>query len=481
MHNDDMKKAVGFFSLVRLVGIICLLIPHQVFGAQYAWDTPAGVTCDKAVHSSSFTDLASKVTGSVVAIICSGSADRSTPVFNDLGRIFPNLGTDDRSLGIGSGFVIGEDGLIVTNEHVISGAKKVWVIVEGLNRKLPAQIIGSDSRSDVALLKIHSPKPLRALVLGNSDYTEVGQWVMTMGNPYGLSHLVTKGVISGKGRAIGGLPHGKYRFLDFLQTDAAINRGNSGGPLFDLCGHVVGICTAINSKARGLGFAVPANLLRAVLPHLYEKGHLDRAYLGINVDDVGWELAQSLGMDTVRGVVITRVRPGTPADKAGLRTGDVILKMGAFDVQGRTDLTWKVATLPAETPAKVVIWREGKLVSITVIPSVRKKHSGSDHDRDGALHGPVEKQNLGLKVMDSTDAGRGAAVNGVVVVKAEALAAEHGLRPGDMIVEINGSHIESSAELNAVLRKIEMGNMIRFYVVRQGVGHFVALRKSWED
>ncbi len=485
-NNDIMKNNMTFFMVFFFVQLVGASFSLRQAVAQQVWEPAPGVACDKAVRLSSFTKLASVVTESVVAIVTSGSSESLPDAFHELRRIFPDMDSRDKTLGIGSGFVVRSDGLVVTNEHVIAGAKRVWVLVAGVGRKLPARILGSDFRSDVALLKIDSPRPLRALVLADSDSAKVGQWVMAMGNPYGLSHLATKGIISGKGRAIAGLPHGRSRFYDFIQTDAAINRGNSGGPLIDLCGQVIGICTAINARARGIGFAVPSNLVRAVLPHLYEKGHLDRSYLGVNVEDVDWELAGSFGMDIPRGVVVTRVRQGTPADRAKIEIGDVILKIGASVVEGRTDLTWKVATLKAGKEVRVQVLRNGKNFFVTLVPAIRQKRvKVVNQEHDGSKSVSEQKPKLGLKVAsytkDSVYDRKTNAWTGVVVVRADALAAEHGLRLGDIIVEVNGHSVSTPSELNTALREVLPGEMVRFYVLRQQVGHFMALRKSWED
>ncbi len=319
----------------------------------------------------SIADLVERARPAVVAIHTSGL--RSVPgegfPFNPW-RLFPEVPESERVKGIGSGFVLRADGLVLTNHHVIFGAERVWVRVAGLGKRLPARVLGSDPRSDLALLRIDSPRALPVLPLGDSDRLRPGAWVVAIGNPFGLTHVATKGIVSGKGRMLGDLMT-RSGFFDFIQTDAAIDRGNSGGPLLNLRGEVVGINTAVNSRACGIGFAVPVNLVKAVLPHLHRHGRLVRSYLGITIDDVDWDLARSSGLDRVRGVVVTEVRPDTPAQRAGMKKGDIILRFGRSPIEGRADLGWRAATWPSGRLVRIVVWRDRQERGLEIVPVVR--------------------------------------------------------------------------------------------------------------
>ncbi len=445
---------------------------------------PAGPRAATAPGPASFAGLVERVRPAVVAVLTSGGPrpEGEPDLPFDLWRLFPEVAPQQRVEGIGSGFVIHPDGWVLTNHHVIDRVERAWVRLGGLNRRLPAKVIGSDARSDLALLKVESPRPLVALPLGDSDRVRPGAWVLAIGNPLGLSCVVTKGIVSGKGRALGDLPAGRSGFTDFIQTDAAIDMGNSGGPLLNLRGEVIGINTAINSRARGIGFAVPANLAKAVLPHLRRDGKLVRSYFGITIDDLDWEMAESFGLKQTAGVVITEVRPDTPAARAGLAPGDVILRLGGAKISGRADLAWRAATRPADVGVELVIWRAGRQRELEIVPAQRASDSGAKAAGAGPKRSPSTR--LGLRVVDLdaraiAAAGLTEGTRGVVVVGAEGQAAEQGLRLGDVITEVNGRGIGSGEQLRAELDEVPAGGLIRLYVLRQRSALFVALRKTW--
>ncbi len=219
----------------------------------------------------------------------------SLPFSYDSKRMYPELPPARHIRGLGSGFVIRKDGYIVTNHHVVAQAESLRVKLPSLHLDLAARVVGLDPRSDLALLKVESPVDLPVLPLGSSADFPIGSWVMAIGNPYGLVAIASKGIVSGKGRTAGDLSPFRTRFFDFIQTDAAIDLGNSGGPLLNMRGEVIGINTAVNSRARGIGFAIPVDLAKAVLPHLLADGRLKRSYLGIRIDPVPWQRATALG------------------------------------------------------------------------------------------------------------------------------------------------------------------------------------------
>jgi serine protease Do len=376
--------------------------------------------------------------------------------------------TEDRERGIGSGFAIREDGFILTSHHVIEHATRIKVQVEGLGVLLPARVLGSDARSDVALLKVDPPIPMVALALGNSKDLPVGSWVVALGNPFGLSHVATKGIVSGKGRALTDLERPHTGYDDFIQTDATIDFGSSGGPLVDLNGAVVGVNSAINSKARGIGFAVPIDLVKAVLPHLQREGCVRRSSIGIVVDDVSWELAVSYGLKAPCGILVSEVKMGTPAEKAGMKSGDIILSVQNVVVSGIGDLSWRLGTSDAGKPLPIGVWRDRQSISLSVVPVPREARGAPMGKKTGA---PVSDEpcRLGLEVSER-----------VVVKSSSDDAALVGISAGDIIIEINGSAISSAVEFFNILRSTKKGEIVRLLLLRQNSPLYVAFPKRWD-
>jgi Do/DeqQ family serine protease len=439
----------------------------------------------KKVRASSFAALVERARPAVVAIhtiVEGGSAEAEWfPGTFDPWRLFPDA--PHRKEGIGSGFIIRQDGYVVTNHHVVAEAAAVKVHVEGFAEVLTARVVGSDPRSDLALLKVDSHRRLPVLPLGNSERLPVGAWVVAIGNPFGLALVVTKGIVSGKGRTLGDLPRFRPGYYDYIQTDAAIDRGNSGGPLLNLNGEVVGINTAINSRARGISFAVPVDLAKAVLPQLLRHGRVIRTFLGIRIDGVTWGLAESFGMKIPEGVLITRVIADTPAERAGLHKGDIILKFAGLKVRGPGDMSWRAATVGAGRPVELEIWRDRKLQVLSITPVVRKsKQSKQKAPRKKVV---VEPPRLGLFVVDldaqiTEHGGLEKDTRGVVVMGVEADAAIFGIRIGDVITGINDRDIKNRKEFESAIGAVEKGRIIRFYVLRQKGALFVAIPKRWD-
>lgn len=265
--------------------------------------------------------------------------------------------------GLGSGFIISADGYILTNEHVINGASKITVTVQGFAEPLPAQVIGADYDLDLAVLKVDAGKALPALKLGDSDQIKVGNWVIAIGNPFGLDHTVTVGVISAKGRPVQ-VENRSYKNL--LQTDASINPGNSGGPLLNLAGEVVGINTAV-AQAQGIGFAIPANTVKEVLDELINKGKVVRPWLGVQLHPLNRELADYLGLKSTEGALVVGVVPGSPAERAGLEQGDVIVQWDGKKVATVDDLLEQIRQTGIGQKVTAVLYRAGKLHSVSIV------------------------------------------------------------------------------------------------------------------
>ena len=379
-----------------------------------------------------------------------------------------------KSSALGSGFIISADGYIVTNNHVVDGADKVTVKLNGdKSAGLPAKIVGTDEETDLALLKVESNHALPVLKFGDSDAMEVGDWVVAIGNPFGLSNTVTAGILSAKGRDIHSGP-----FDNFLQTDASINPGNSGGPLINMEGEVIGINTAISANGQGIGFAIPSNLASKVINDLREGKKVSRGWLGVTIQDLDENMAKALGLKKVGGALIGSVLPDEPADKAGLRAGDVIIRVGDHDIDSASALTRSVANLKPDTKVDVVALRDGKEVKVTVKLGERASHSTVAKDS-----GQSEGTELGVNVQPLTpDDARALQLSGdvkgllVVDVKNGSAAAEGGLRPGDVILSANLKPVTRVDELSSIVRKEgkERG-AVMLQINRRGDSFFVTV------
>ena len=342
------------------------------------------------------------------------------------------------SHSLGSGFVFDADGHIITNAHVIEGADEINVTLSD-GRSLPATVIGADKKLDIALLKVEAGASLPVTRLGDSDKLQVGEWVMAIGNPFGLEQTVTAGIVSAKGRVIGAGPYD-----DFIQTDASINPGNSGGPLFNTSGEVVGINTAIIARAQGIGFAIPINVAKSIITQLKETGQVSRGWLGVSIQVIDDDLAESLGLDTAGGALVTSVFTDSPAEKAGFMRQDVIVSFNGKTIDQVQDLPRIVAATPVGEAVTVTVVRNGKKVKLNV------KVGKMDEDEETvATHLQKGKTTAGIAVSALTpelaernelEAGQGVVIT---EIDPESTAAKANLQPGDIILEINGRSIGS--------------------------------------
>lgn len=371
----------------------------------------------------------------------------------------PNQSRKERSLG--SGFIISADGYILTNNHVVEGADEIKVkLADG--RSFNAKIKGGDAKLDLALLKIDTGESLPVAKLGDSGKLQVGEWVIAIGNPFGLEQTVTVGIVSAKGRVIGAGPYD-----DFIQTDASINPGNSGGPLFNAAGEVVGINTAIIANGQGIGFATPVNAAQAILPQLREEGHVTRGWLGVSVQPVTEELATSFGLDKPRGALVTEVIKGSPAEAAGFQRGDIILAVEGKPVAEMTDLPRLVAGMPVDSSARFEVFRNGKSRNVTV--KIGRLAEEGQTKTGSAVGGD---SNLGMVVGDLTpDLARGMGLNtvkGAVVTTVDPAgpAAEANIRPGDLVLEVNGKEIASAAGYGQAIKGVKPGQVLRLLLQR---------------
>ena len=373
-----------------------------------------------------------------------------------------------RQKSLGSGFIISKDGYILTNNHVVEKATEIRVRL--LNKEqFKAKVIGRDPKTDIALIKIKANHSLSAATLGDSDALRVGDWVIAIGNPFGLGHTVTVGIISAKERIIGAGPYD-----NFLQTDAAINPGNSGGPLVNLEGKVVGINTAIVAQAQGIGFAIPINMAKYILSQLKERGKVMRGWLGVMIQEVTPEIAHALGLKEVKGALVADVTPGSPADKADIRRGDVIIEYNGKKIEEMNELPRLVANTPVGKSVPIKIWRNGKIRQLTV-----KVGELEEKVAKGERYAP---QDLGLKVEELTPylAQRLGVkrIHGVVItyVVPGSPAHEAGLSRGDIILKINRHPIEDLNDYQEVINSAKPGDTLLFLIERREGTLFVALK-----
>lgn len=394
------------------------------------------------------------------------------------GRQFPMPGSPNGPRGqqernsLGSGFIISKDGYILTNNHVVQGADEIIVRLND-RRELEAVLIGADESSDLAVLKVDA-KNLPIVALGNSENLKVGEWVVAIGSPFGFDYSVTAGIVSAKGRS---LPSENY--VPFIQTDVAINPGNSGGPLFNLKGEVVGINSQIYTRSggfMGVSFAIPINVALDVADQLKATGKVSRGWLGVVIQEVSKDLAESFGLDRAAGALVVQVLNNSPAEQAGLMSGDIITKVNGKEVYMSSDLPHQIGRLSAGDKAKLDVVRSGKRKQITVeigeLPSSDASHLSSNA-------GPAERQSnlLGLVVSELTDEQRRESGNGVLVKDvSRGPAAMAGVTRGDVISMINGEMIKSVEDFDRVVANLPQKRSVPMRIVRRGQASFIPLR-----
>lgn len=385
----------------------------------------------------------------------------------------PEKEMEQRSLG--SGFIISQDGYILTNNHVIAGAEEILISLSD-DEEYRANVIGKDDKTDIALIKIDAgDKKLPGALLGNSDTLEIGDWVIAMGNPFGLGHTLTQGIVSAKARIIGAGPYD-----NFIQTDAAINPGNSGGPLLDMNGHVVGINTAIVASGQGIGFAIPINMVKQILAELKETGEVSRGWLGVAIQQVTPELARAVDLDEARGAMVTIVYPGDPADSAGVQKGDIILELNSQSIKDPHGLTRLVGNLKPGSEITIVVWRGSKVIELsTTLKKRDEEHvAGFGQDMDKNVE---TKDKLGLTIVDITpdiaskyslkDAG------GVLVIDidSESSSVKSDIQRGDIIKEINRHEITDMRDYLAMLENVKKGQTVLLLIIRNSRPLYIAM------
>jgi serine protease Do len=431
-----------------------------------------------------FATLADRVVPSVVSVTIKDvrdPSDRSRRVPRDPFHDFfrgPQGPSDEPSVrrSAGSGFFISGDGEIVTNYHVIEDADEIEIeLVDGL--RFEAEVIGRDEATDLALIKVKDPdRAFSYLALGESETVRVGEWVMAVGNPLDMDHTVTVGVVSAKGRVLG-LSRDGTSFENFIQTDAAINLGNSGGPLVNIRGEVVAINTAINARGQNLGFAVPVNILRQILPQLREHGKVVRGFLGITVTNLDQDAAEAFGLDSRDGALVAEVAPGRAADKGGVRHGDIVVEIDGEPIEDTRQLIDTISAMPPGTEVELTVVRDGKRKKLEVELEARDEAGG---DTGGGAEPSREDdtaERLGISVSELSAQireiyGIDDETSGVVITRVMPVspAADQGLVRGDVILEANGEAIDSVDQLKDMVSNVEAGGYLRLYVQRPQAG-----------
>ncbi len=443
----------------------------------------------------SFADLVDAVKPAVVNISTKGKTRagvmQNMPEFNVppgspfedfFERFFERRGGSEEAPqqkvnAVGSGFIVSADGFVVTNHHVVKDADEIAVITQD-GKRYEAELRGVDNKTDLALLKIKSDNEFPYVVFGDSDKARVGDWVVAIGNPFGLGGTATTGIVSARGRYINSGP-----LDDYLQIDAPINRGNSGGPLFDATGRVIGVNTAIfspNGGNVGIGFAIPASIAESVVSQLKEKGHVERGWLGVQIQEVTEDLAKSLGLEQKRGALVSSVVKNSPAERAGIETGDVILKFDGKDVKHMRRLPLIVADTASGKNVKVEVWRNKAAKQLNAkIGDSPNEPALAQRDDENANTGE-----LGLSLASITEESRrryrladGTEGALVVSVRPNSPAAEKGLRPGDVITRVGSKQVKDPEDvINAVVDSRKSTKTVLLLVQRGENRQFVALK-----
>ena len=392
----------------------------------------------------------------------------SDPFQDFFDRFFEEQPQSRGQKSLGSGFIISEDGYVLTNNHVVDGADEIKIRLN-TGKELKAELKGSDPKLDLALLKVVSTDKLPVAALGDSDEIEVGEWVMAIGNPFGLSETVTAGIVSAKGRVIGSGPYD-----DFIQTDASINPGNSGGPLFNARGEVVGINSAIIAGGQGIGFAIPVNMAKAIIPQLRDTGKVTRGWIGVSIQPVTKDLADSFGLSAEKGALVSEIVPESPAEKGGIKTGDIILSFDGKEIKEMNDLPRLVAATATGKKVDVKVMRDGKEETLTL--TIDKLKDGDDEsmvdsgDRIGISVRQLTKELAATMRIKDTE--------GVVVadVKPDGAARVAGIQRGDIIRDINGRKIATVADYEKAMASFKKDKVVRLLIKHGDSSRFVTIR-----
>ncbi|MBI4644400.1 MAG: DegQ family serine endoprotease [Deltaproteobacteria bacterium] len=454
--------------------------------AQNQIATPQGAIATPASRPGSFSELAEKLSPTVVNIkvvkvekLAFNRPEMEIPdgPFGDLFKRFfqemPQAPESRRTQGAGSGVIISKDGYILTNNHVVEGAKEVTVTFAN-QQEYKARVVGRDPKTDLAVLKVESKESFPAVTMGDSDQLQVGDWVVAIGNPFGLNNTVTSGIVSAKGRVIGAGPYD-----DFIQTDASINPGNSGGPLINMKGELVGINTAIIPNGQGIGFAIPVNTAKPLVPQLISTGEVTRGYLGVNIQSITPELAKAFKLRDRKGALVADVVSGGPADKGGIKRGDVIIAYNGKVVEDSHHLPALVAATPVTQEATVTILRNGQEQKLSMKVG---QLPGDKTVCEKPVHPTAGKWGLQLGDVNPQIAQRFhlKEEKGVVVAEIEpgSRAAEAGMQRGDLILEVNRQPVGSVKDVLENIDRSKDKDHLLLLVQRDNGKFFVPLEQQ---
>jgi serine protease Do len=500
--NPRGKTRVRLLAGAAVAGVLGLGAVAALPTISPADTTPTATTAPFIAGApSTFADLAAKVSPAVVNVssthVVENQGQNGVPFnfppgspFDDFFKQFqqqmPQQHRSEKVTSLGSGFIIDSSGYIVTNNHVVDGAKDIEVTLTD-GTVYPAKVVGTDAKTDLALLKVEAKKPLPFVPFGDSDKMRIGDWVMAVGNPFGLGGTVTAGIVSARGRDI---HEGPYD--DFLQIDAAINQGNSGGPAFSTDGSVIGINTAIFSPSGGsvgIGFAIPSNLAKPIIAELKEQGHIDRGWLGVSIQPLTPDLTQGMGLDSDKGALIASVQDNSPAAAAGLKTGDVVTRFGDNAIESPKDLSRAVAETASGATVPIRVWRDGseKTIDVKIAKMKEDVASASQPDEESSSGASDTVAQLGATLAPVNDMTRqqfGLSDNakGVVIADLEedSALAEQGVRPGDVIERVNDRKIASPADVAKALQEAQADkrSVAVMLIESDGNDRFIAVQIS---
>jgi serine protease Do len=499
--DAEMNNKSGLKVKSRRFGVKAMMaigFPFLVAGLLIAsglnWTRPSvaedftsglpGSTTSQPSSPGSFAGLADKLSPTVVNVKVTkiekatfhGPQMPEGPFGEFFERFFkemPRMPENHRTQGAGSGVIISEDGYILTNNHVVEGAKEVTVTLAD-KEEYTAEVVGRDPKTDLAVVKIERKKPLPAAAMGDSQHLKVGDWVVAIGNPFGLSHTVTSGIVSAKGRVIGAGPYD-----DFIQTDASINPGNSGGPLFNMRGEVVGINTAIIPYGQGIGFAIPVNTAKPLIPQLVSKGEVTRGYLGVSIQTMSPDLTKALKVESREGALVADVVSDSPADEGGIERGDIIIAYDGKAVKDSHDLPSMVAATPVDEEVTVTVLRDGKerqlAVSIGKLPSDEAKGERTAQPAKGKWGLRLNDVNPQIAHQFRLKADEGVVVVGI---DPDSPAAEAGIRQGDIIIEVDRQPVSSVDDVKEKIHKSKDKERLLLLVQRANGKFYVPLEQQ---
>jgi len=474
----NIKKTTGkkaFFTIISIISaflVVSIFYPAQVSEAQtkVSYQIPENFTDLAKMASPAVVNIRTVKTikggGRVYQHFFNSPFGKQDPLNDFFGKFFGNeFQKEFKQRSLGSGFIIDKEGYIVTNNHVIEDADKIKVKLKN-GKEFDAEIVGRDPNTDIALIKIKSKNNLPVVKLGDSDALEVGQWVVAIGSPFGLEHTVTAGIVSAKGRIIGSGPYD-----DFVQTDASINPGNSGGPLINMKGEVIGINTAIIASGQGLGFAIPINSAKRIVDQLKSSGEVTRGWLGVGIQDLSEELSEYYGIKEGKGVLVTEVFPGDPADEAGIKPKDIVLSVNGKKVENTRELSKLIADTSVGDTVNIKVLRNGigKKIGVKIVKREDDRITGLTPSKGNEYELGIRVSELTMEIARHFNITEAVGVI-VIDVESESQGMEAGIRVGDIIKEINHQPIETVKDYKNGIEKLKKGDPIQMFIKRVNGG-----------